>query len=365
MSPPEDLREWGIENDIIKMEDHEAALAKKKEEQDRIRRLTIDRLFDHDKPPDKPKPLFTINDQCLATVKNIESVSAQAKQGKSALLSAMIASWMRPDQAYLGIKCDHGGSPGALVHFDTEQSPYDHWWICENAMRRADAKQQPEGLYSAHIMDLPFLDRAPAIRLLLEDARKIHGKIFCVFIDGLADLCRNVNDIDECVALREWAQMLAVEFNTAIFCVIHENEGSDNAKMRGHLGSEIARKTESNIRLKKDEEGLITLWSEKSRHLHLTKTNGPRFIWDEETGMHQLVDPSAAAASKKTSKTEGLRALAQECFRNDGGIGLTYSQLRAELVAKMECSPRTAERKIGELRSSNIVYERMDKYHLK
>lgn len=353
------LREFGIDNDIIDPVDEAEREAKAlRQEKDRIRRLLLDRMFDHDKPPAKPRPLFTINDQALATPQNLESIAGQAKQGKSALMSATVASWMRPGEEYLGVKCDHQGNPGALLHFDTEQSPYDHWWICENAMRRAQIQQQPSGLYSAHIMDLPLHDRAPAIRVMMETAMEYHGRVFAVFIDGLADLCRNVNDIDECVALREWAHMLAVEFNTAIFCAIHENEGSDNGKMRGHLGSEIARKAESNLRLQKDGEGIITVWSERSRHLHLTKSDGPRFAWDEETGMHQLAE--SKAEERKAKNHNSLIETCNDVFADAHAGGLTRTQFMDAIRSLEGLTPGGSRDRFDRIREAGLIKKTKD-----
>ena len=64
-----------------------------------------------------------------------------------------------------------------------------------------------------------------------------------VVIDGIADLQRNTNDLEESDALVGALMALSTKTNTHILCVLHTNPGSDKA--RGHLGSALQRKAES------------------------------------------------------------------------------------------------------------------------
>jgi hypothetical protein len=64
-----------------------------------------------------------------------------------------------------------------------------------------------------------------------------------VVIDGIADLQRNTNDLEESDALVGSLMSISTQTNTHILCVLHTNPGSDKA--RGHLGSSLQRKAES------------------------------------------------------------------------------------------------------------------------
>ena len=64
-----------------------------------------------------------------------------------------------------------------------------------------------------------------------------------VVIDGIADLQRNTNDLEESDALVTELMALSTLANTHIICVLHTNPGSDKA--RGHLGSSLQRKAET------------------------------------------------------------------------------------------------------------------------
>ena len=64
-----------------------------------------------------------------------------------------------------------------------------------------------------------------------------------VVIDGVADLQRNTNDLEESDALVDELMKLSTQAQTHIISVLHTNPGSDKA--RGHLGSSLQRKCES------------------------------------------------------------------------------------------------------------------------
>ena len=88
--------------------------------------------------------------------------------------------------------------------------------------------------------------------------------------------------------------LIATEQNAVVVTVLHENPDSEYGKTRGHLGSQLERKAESNLRLQKDNTtGVTTIFTEKSRHCHIPKGQGSRFRWDDESWMHLSCPTSA------------------------------------------------------------------------
>ena len=49
--------------------------------------------------------------------------------------------------------------------------------------------------------------------------------------------------------------MRSVRNSPPVFCVLHENPGTEQAKTRGHLGSDLNRKAFANLRIDKDASG--------------------------------------------------------------------------------------------------------------
>jgi hypothetical protein len=142
--------------------------------------------------------------------------------------------------------------------------------------------------------------RREIIPLELARAKAACHGILAVIIDGIGDLCLDPNDPEEALALIDEIHRLAIQFDTVVVCVLHENPGSEIGKTRGHLGSQLERKAETNLRLEKDAHGVTVMYSERARSSFISRENGPRFAWDEEARMHR----STTAAFKSGGKAK-------------------------------------------------------------
>jgi hypothetical protein len=119
--------------------------------------------------------------------------------------------------------------------------------------------------------------------------------------------------------------------------VLHENpSGFETGKTRGHLGSQLERKAESNLRIAKDgKTGASMVFSERCRHAAISRENGLRFEWSTPAAMHITVE-----AETKESKAEVARQTEQpECQAVFAGhLGeMVYSDLKA---APHDAGPR-------------------------
>ncbi len=91
-----------------------------------------------------------------------------------------------------------------------------------------------------------FNDRIEIIEHYLYD--RLDGKdIGLVIIDGIADLCSDVNNIEESNNVVQKLMKWTKELDCHIVTVIHSNFGTD--KPTGHLGSFLEKKTETQISL--------------------------------------------------------------------------------------------------------------------
>ena len=293
-SPP--ATDW---RGVIDMEDSEEIAAITK-----LYNLLDMRKFDKENPPAKPIPILKIAGQAAATEGNLVAILAQAKAGKSAFMSACMASLMEPTGDCLGVE-GINTSQGAIVHFDTEQSRYDHYRLDMAVLSRAGKRDAPKYFRSYCLTDIPMAERQAAVEAELERAKSECGRICAVFIDGVADLCGDPNDSQESFALIEWLHRTAIEYQCSIVCALHENPSITAAalgKMRGHLGSQLERKAETNIRLEKDSNGIVVVYFEKARHGFLLKQNGLYFQWSDSEQMHVSIDAVAVVSSKRKPK---------------------------------------------------------------
>jgi hypothetical protein len=332
-------------------------------EEDKIRRLLRARAFDDACEPPPLVPLFTLAGIVICTPGNLTSITAQAKVGKSSFVAAMMAAAMAaPDTETDLLSVTGFNQHGkAMVYFDTEQSPYHFWHAVSRAKRRARVSAKPEWLSAFRIADLPAQVSRKAVAIHMADVAEAYGGIHAVVIDGVADLVADVNDAEECNSLVAELHTLAIRYDCSIICVIHKNPGGD--KVRGHLGSQLERKAETNLSLDK-EEGVTVVWSAKQRGASIDKKDAPRFAWDDELKMHASVQPE----NRPTSKLVEMLELAESVMRP--GESVTWKDLLSRLTeARTPAGGRppvqsTVERWIAAMKKAEVLTVSFGSYRL-
>lgn len=137
-----------------------------------------------------------------------------------------------------------------LVHFDTEQSEYYHHKLGKQMLFQAGLSpdEHPSNFYSFHIMPYTKLDRLNFVRYSIEKTPNIG----CVLIDGIVDLCRNYNDLEESSDLVTFIMNMGSKYNYLTLDVLHNARSTGSA--RGHLGTELLNKAQCNINVTKEED---------------------------------------------------------------------------------------------------------------
>jgi hypothetical protein len=167
----------------------------------------------------------------------------------------------------------------------------------------------------------------------------------------------DVNDPKETNPFVDELFALAIHSKCPLVCVIHENHGSIDGKTRGHLGSQLMRKAATNLQLEKDKEnGVIQVWGERMRRGHISKGEGPKFIWDEETGMHVTFE--GPIARPKSLRRRELWELAEPLLLSRGA--LRHSDLVSAIMPIQKCSDRTAKTRIKEMAEIGVLLYHSD-----
>lgn len=292
------------------------------------------RRFNHEITPPPLRPIYSLAGHVIATPGNLLTITSAIKTGKSAVIGAMTASVMANDKDadLLGFRSANPNSL-ALLHFDSEQSPDDHWHQVARALRRAGLGEPPPWFHSYRLTGLDSKRAWECVREATRLAAKEHGGIHSSLIDGVADLVPDVNDSAECNAFVATLHDMAIQHDCPIVGVIHFNPGSD--KVRGHLGSQLERKAETNLRLDKSDE-VTTIWSEKQRRAPIPKDSGPCFQWSDEAGMHMTIQNRQA--SKLEIERESLTALAEDLFSDRPSM--RYTDLISTVKTKLTVSEK-------------------------
>jgi hypothetical protein len=321
------------------------------------------RRFDIENPPPRPVPLLSLGDHVLCTAGNISNVQAPAKAGKSAVIGAIIAAIFdgnRQGSDTLGFSAENPDGK-ALIHFDTEQSRHDHHALVVKSLARARLDVPPPWFMSFSVADMSIPERLAALEATIQRAAADHGGVFAVIVDGIADLVFDPNDSAECFALVGQLHTLAIKHEAAIITVLHENPGAVEGKTRGHLGSQLERKAETNLRLAKDSNGITTIFAERARHAYIPKDAGACFQWSHAAGMH--VSCGDAGEIKRTAKREKMEEEAAKVFV--AGDAMRHGELVAAIMEEIDLENRAARGRVKTWKEEGIIIkEAGGKYRL-
>lgn len=321
---------------------------------DVFREMLAERLFDAENHPPLPVPILKLDGKTISTPGNILALQAGIKSGKTTVVGAFLGAIMNGGRHGCGDTLGFSGeneAGHAVLHFDTEQSRYDHDRMNRIALTRAGLEAPPSWYRSFCLTDLSQANRDVAIETAIADAVGEFGGIFAIVLDGVADICRDPNNPEEAFALVDKLHAAAIKYDCAIIAVIHENPGSE--KTRGHLGSQLARKAETNLRLQKDPaSGVTTIWADYARHCHISKNEGVCFSWSDSLRMH--VSRGSAGEIKAAEKTQKFREEAEAAFGDSSS--LSYSALVAAIMQAVGfTSAKTAEKRVTTYQAEGIV----------
>ncbi|MCI0744050.1 MAG: AAA family ATPase [Verrucomicrobia subdivision 3 bacterium] len=318
---------------------------------DKLDKTLLECRFNPDAEPPPAEVRYSIQTIPICTAGNLSAITAAVKAGKSALIGAMKAAVMAgraTDRDTFSLVAENPhGLP--LLHFDTEQPPPDHWQQVRRATHRAGLAREPEWLLSYCLTGRTHVECRQLFYRGLEQARERFGGIHSVLIDGVGDLVSDVNDQKECNPFVAELHALAIRYNTCIIGVIHLNPGSDN-KTRGHLGSQLERKSETNLKLEKSGE-ITTVWSEKQRRAPILKDFGPRFRWSNEHGMH--VSCQCEADQRLAEQREQFADEVERVFADRPAM--RWSDLRDQIKNRIGVKKDAAEKRIKDYLKLNTV----------
>ncbi|MEI7910643.1 MAG: hypothetical protein WCK77_13485 [Verrucomicrobiota bacterium] len=258
--------------------------------------------FDAHSPPEKPITVLSLDGVQICTLGNISNIQGPAKSAKSTVLGAMMAAVLkamledekgtRDWTETLRFSSDapklKNGRVSVILHFDTEQSPYDHHGQVLRMLARAGGDGTDETvkqrLYSYSLVEFGITERVEAIKAIIEELRETKY-VLCIFVDGVADIVSDPNDGRESFEMVADLHRMAAnkKHPCAIITVLHENPSrgkDDGGKTRGHLGSHIERKSECNLRVGKDNgTETSTIWVERARRAHIPRSEGVKIQW--------------------------------------------------------------------------------------
>lgn len=239
-------------------------------------------------PPVKPEAVLRINHSIMAAAGGLVCITGGSGTGKSNYAAAIIAGTLNTvigEVDTLGVQVLPNVEQKAVLLFDTEQSGYQSYENLERLMHRAGMAEQPDYLQVANLCPMPRGERQAFIERTLEIESHRHNGIYCVVIDGLADLIGSANDEEEAVRIVEWAHRLAEKYRMVLITIVHTAGLPE--KVRGHLGSELTRKASAVVDLETDKRsGNSVVKVLKLREGSVRGAGMSMFGWNEQLKMH-------------------------------------------------------------------------------
>lgn len=201
-----------------------------------------------------------------------------SKSTKSMLVKAMAACYIGgKSQHYFPDLKGHDSRDKLTYLFDTEQSTY-------HTQRGARQICEMVGINPPQFKpySLRSLDVEQRKGVILEAIKENHN-IGLLIIDGIADLVKNVNDLDECNSIVQSLMSWSKDNNILIITVLHKNFGTQKAT--GHLGSAVTKKAETVFNVER-EDNITVVKPQYTRNRPFDKFT---FEIEEETSLPKQI----------------------------------------------------------------------------
>lgn len=310
--------------------------------------------IDFNNPPAKAQEIISAGDVPLGTQGNILCITGGEGTGKSNYVAALVAGSIRPENIQvdtLGINVHENNKHKAVLLYDTEQSEVQLFKNVSNLLKRAKQPEKPEELKAFCLTGMSRKERLQAIVQSMDKFHYQYSGIQLVVIDGIADLVHSANDEAESLRVVDELYRLAGIYQTCIVCVLHYVP--NGLKLRGHLGSELQRKSAAILSIELDNEPTVSVVKAlKVREGSPLDVPLMLFSWDKDTGMH-LYRGEKPREEKEKRKEKELISVAREVF--DQQTFITYIDLCEQIQQIMDVKERTSKSYIRFMREKEII----------
>lgn len=189
---------------------------------------------------------FRIGDSECIPLGDVAGVKGLAKSAKTQFDVILMAAALRGE--YMGIKCLLNNPK--ILFCDSEQHPRNVRLVYRRVCLLAgiDGHQRHEQINMQHLRlaaDVETMKKAIFLKIK-------HYRPNLCFIDGVADLVNDFNNVTESKEIITELSRIALEYDCAIICTLHTNP-SEDSKPRGHLGTFLTQKASDVISCKKDK----------------------------------------------------------------------------------------------------------------
>lgn len=280
------------------------------------------------------------NKRMVMTRQNISCVTAQAKVGKTFLIKLIISACLKKSVFQNRLHSEMPKHRDRILYIDTEQSKF-HVQLGLKQMRDIVNKNSTDENNNFNSVkdkiDVFQFDTLDYETGYAYTETLIYSKLYSlVIIDGVADIIEDSNDLKVSKKfvsnLRKWA----TECDLHILNVIHLNPGDLSHKMKGHLGTILADKSETvlGVSIDKNNASVRLVQSLATRN----RKPDPFAFEILENGNPSITDYEFEEVSSLRKKREPIRTkkdklndfsfdIINECFLTSEEKGLMYHDI--------------------------------------
>ena len=273
-------------------------------------KFVIDRNVDY---PD-PEYLIRIGDVPTLPKGNLVAISAKWKNGKTFFCDILSAIFLGSG---IYANCENLIKQGKVRFIDTEQARNDTSRILKTILAITPEERHDDievsCLRGADIATEDESDEISRYEFVRRTIEVEHPDL--VIVDGIADLIYNYNDVIESQTMVNNLAALANEHNCCIVVVMHQNKGSHDKTMKGHIGTMLYQKCSDVFQVEKHGT-LFVVSHPVSRH---RQSEGLVFKLDENAiPMDATADRQLQVEIENQQAESNLREMFGDLIPEDG-----------------------------------------------
>lgn len=278
--------------------------------------------------------ILTVKGIPTLSVGDIHMIQAQAKQGKTSLVTIFVAAIIAGMWGYVAYALHR--LPKVIV-FDTEQFECDTYRQYQAIMSQGGmAEENLSRLRIYNLRGMDYEERRKFIRMAI-----LKEKPLLVVIDGLRDLVPDINDSVFCPTFVQELMQMATDAKCAILGVLHNNPGE--GKARGWLGTEYINKCGYSFEPHK-EDGIVTVKNTIYRGAPVADW---RFTF-ADNGSPIVDDKFIAHLAQIENEKRMLEAQKEKEAKEAEHLGIVLEELKANngLLSRADLVKVIVERKV-------------------
>lgn len=288
-----------------------------------------------------PEPSYTLFQNGNGTMPrgDIIAIKAKSKNGKTYLALVLAASVFGVTE----FGFDSADSSVTVIYFDTEQNERN---TARLAKRVHTLLGWDEGCNHPQFLVFALRKADTSKRKQVINDMISKHKPAVVFVDGIADLIDDFNDVGQSTQIINDLMKLSADNDCAICCILHENKRAEDKGMKGHLGTMLLQKSSDVYEIERDGVQ-FNVTETDCRNLPI---DGFSFRIDEN-GLPRHA--STKADIKRANDIEEIQKVLIEVFKDSDG--LSYNDLVSAYKLHSCQSDATAKRKLKTAKQSDLI----------